>query len=110
MAALTVQSAAITGTTLTANAASTSDTFTNNGRNYIIVYNGSGDTRTFTAVTTQVVETTLNVDDRNYSVEDGSYTYIGTFSTAVYGATVTINNWDTAPSDPTGVIIFVFGV
>lgn len=110
MTELTVQSPAITGTTLTANAASTGDTFTNNGRNYIIVYNGSGDTRTFTAVTTQVVETTLQVDDRNYSIDDGEYLLIGTFSTAVYGATVTINNWDTDPSDPTGVVIFVFGV
>lgn len=107
MAALTVQSPVIAGTTLTLNSASASDTFTNNGRTYIIVYNNSGATRTFDAVTTQVVETTLAVQDRSYSVDNGTYTLIGAFSTTVYGSTVTIENWDTTP---TGVSIIVFSV
>ena len=107
MATLTVQSPAITGTTLTLNAASASDEFTNSGNAYIIVYNNSGATRTFDAVTTQVVETTLAVQDRSFSVADGSYTIIGTFSTTLYGTTVTIENWDTTP---TGVSIIVFSV
>lgn len=106
MATLTVQSPAITGTTLTLNAASASDEFSNNSKTYIIVYNNSGGTRTFDAVTTQVVETTLAVADRSFSVNDGTYTVIGPFSTAVYGTTVTIENWDTTP---TGVSIIVFG-
>jgi hypothetical protein len=105
MAALTVQSPAITGTTLTANAASSSDTFTNSGRTKIIVYNNSGGTRTFDAVTTKQVETDLDVDDRSYSVDNGSYTLIGNFSQDVYSSTVTIENWD---SGPTNVFIFVF--
>ena len=107
MAALTVQSPAITGTTLTLNSASASDTFSNNGKAYIIVYNNSGGTRTFDAVTTQTVETTLTVQDRSFSVDDGSYTIIGTFNQTVYSSTVTIENWDTTP---TGVSIIVFGV
>lgn len=107
MATLTVQSPAITGTALTFNSASASDEFTNNGKTYIIVYNNSGGTRTFDAVTTQVVETTLAVDDRSYSVADGSYTIIGPFNQTVYGATATIQNWDTTP---TGVSIAVFSV
>ena len=100
MAALTVQSPAIiAGTTLTLNAASASDTFTNNGRTKIIVYNHSGGTRTFDAVTTQVVETDLAVADRSFSVDDGEYLLIGPFATATYGATVTIENWDTTPTN-----------
>jgi hypothetical protein len=107
MATLTVQSPAITGTTLTLNSAASSDEFANNGKTYIIVYNNSGGTRTFDAVTTQVIETTLTVQDRSFSVADGSYTIIGPFNQTVYGATATIENWDTTP---TGVSIIVFGV
>jgi hypothetical protein len=106
MATLTVQSPAITGTTMTLNSAAASDEFSNNSKTYIIIYNNSGGTRTFDAVTTQVVESTLDVADRSFSVEDGTYTIIGPFSTSVYGTTVTIENWDTTP---TGVSIMVFG-
>ncbi len=106
MAALTVQSPAIiAGTVLTANSASASDTFTNNGRTKIIVYNNSGATRTFDAVTTQVVETDLAVADRSFSVDNGAYLLIGPFGQTTYGSTTTIENWDTTP---TGVTIFVF--
>lgn len=106
MAALTVQSPAIVaGTTLTANSASSSDTFTNNGRTKIIVYNNSGATRTFDAVTTQTVETDLAVADRSFSIDNGDYLLIGPFTTGTYSDTVTIQNWDTTP---TGVTIFVF--
>ncbi len=105
MAALTVQSPSIIdGTTLTINTATSSDTFTNNGRTKIIVYNNSGGTRTFDAVTTQLVETDLDVEDRSYSVDDGTYTLIGSFKTETYSSTVTIENWDSGPSN---VYIFV---
>lgn len=106
MAALTVQSPDIVsgGTVLTANSASASDTFANNGRTKIIVLNGSGGTRTFDAVTTQTVETNLAVQDRSFSIDDGEYLLIGPFTQATYGNTVTIENWDTTP---TGVTIFV---
>lgn len=103
--ALTVESKAITGTELTANAAAADgNTFTNDGQTSIIVYNGSGGTLTFDVVTTQVVETTLAVADRSYSLDDATYTLIGTFNTTIYSTTVTIQNY----SDTTGVIIFVF--
>lgn len=106
MAALTVQTPAIIdGTSLTANAASSSDTFTNNGRTKIIVLNESGATRTFDVVTSQVVETDLAVDDRSFSIDNNEYLLIGPFSTTIYGSTVTIQNWD---SGPTSVTIFVF--
>ena len=104
MAALTVQAATIAGTTLTANSASSSDTFSNDGQTKIIVYNNSGGTRTFDAVTTKVVESTLAVTDRSYSIDDGEYLLIGVFSVDVYSSTVTLQNWDTTP---TGVSIFV---
>lgn len=106
MAALTVQSPQIIGggTVLTANAASASDTFTNNGRTKIIVYNNSGGTRTFDAVTSKLVETDLSVEDRSFSVDNGDYLLIGAFGTEIYGTNVTISNWDTTP---TGVSIFV---
>lgn len=105
--AMTPQSATITGTTLTAHAPELTDgnTFTNNGTQKIIVINNSGGALTFTAVTEQVVEGTLAVEDRDYSLADGTYTYIGTFSTGVYGTTVTLNDFSTA----TDVVILVLG-
>lgn len=106
MAALTAQNPAIiSGTALTVNSASASDTFTNNGKTKIVVYNNSGATRTFDAVTTQTVETNLTVQDRSFSIDNGVYLLIGPFNQSVYGTTVTIENWDTTP---TGVSIFVF--
>ena len=105
MAALTVQSPAIIdGTTLTANSASSSDTFTNNGRTKIIVLNESGGTRTFDAVTSQLIQTDLAVADRSFSIDNNEYLLIGPFDPTIYGSTVTIENWDTGPSS---VTIFV---
>ena len=102
--ALTVESKSITGTELTANAAAADgNTFSNDGQVSIIVHNGSGGALTFDAVTTQVVETTLAVADRPYSLDDGTYTLIGTFNTNIYSTTVTIQNYSTT----TGVTIFV---
>jgi len=103
--ALTVQSSAITGTSLTAQAVNTGDgvSFTNNERTRIIVNNASGGTLTFTAVTTQVIESTLNVDDRSYSIPDGESLVVGPFTTGLYGNPVTLNTWSTA----TGVTVYV---
>lgn len=102
---MTPQAAAIAGTTLTAYTPELTDgnTFNNSGAQRIIVINNSGGTLTFTAVTSQVIESTLNVDDRDYSLADGSYTYIGTFTTSLYGNVVTLNNFSTA----TDVVILV---
>lgn len=104
---MTPQAAAITGTTLTAHAPELTDgnTFTNSGSQKIIVINNSGGALTFTAVTSQVIESTLAVDDRDYSLADGTYTYIGTFSPGLYGNTVTLNNFSTA----TDVVILALG-
>lgn len=102
---LTVQSSAITGTTLTAQAVNTGDgvSFTNNERTRIIVNNASGGALTFTAITTQIIESTLNVDDRSYSVPDGESWIIGPFTVGLYGNPVTLNSWSTA----TGVTVYV---
>lgn len=101
---LTVQLRTITGTTLTENPADADgNTIANDGQVLIIVYNGTGDVLTFDVVTTQTVETTLAVEDRSYSLADGTYTLIGTFNTTVYSSTVTIQNY----SETTGVTIFV---
>lgn len=103
--ALTVQTIAITGTTLTANSADAAgNTFTNDGQTKIIIYNGTGDVLTFDAVTTQVVESTLAVADRSYSLADGTYTGIGSFNTSIYSTTVTLQNYN----ETSGVVIFVF--
>lgn len=95
---MTPQSATITGTTLTAHAPELTDgnTFTNNGTQKIIVINNSGGALTFTAVTSQIIEGTLNVDDRDYSLADGAFVYIGTFSTGLYGTTVSLIDFSTA--------------
>jgi hypothetical protein len=104
---MTPQAATITGTTLTAHAPELTDgnTFTNSGAQKIIVINNSGGALTFTAVTSQVIESTLAVDDRDYSLADGTYTYIGTFTDSLYGKVVTLNNFSTA----TNVVILALG-
>jgi len=104
---LTAQSATITGTTLTANGVNTGDgvSFTNDGSQKLVVINNSGGVLTFTAVTSQVVESTLAVEDRDYSVADGSYTYIGAFNSGIYGTTTVLNSWSTA----TSVVVLVLG-
>jgi hypothetical protein len=103
--ALPVESKSIVGTELTAYAAAADgNTFVNDGQTSIIVFNDSGGALTFDVVTTQVIETTLAVADRSYSLDDGTYNLIGIFNISVYSATVTIQNYSTT----TGVTIFVF--
>ena len=104
MAALTVESASITGESITpATPNAGGDTFANTGIEKLIVYNNSGGTLTFDVVTTMTVETTLTVDDRSYSIPDGAWRYIGSFSTSIYDTTVTIENY----SATAGVYLFV---
>lgn len=108
MAALTVQVAVPAGVTLTENAPDAGgDTFTNNGQTAIIVYNNTGATLTFDAVTTQVVESDLDVEDRSYSLANGDYELIGTFSQNVYSSTVSLSNYSTAGT-LANAVIFVF--
>lgn len=101
------EAATITGTTLTKNATNVGDgvTIANSGAQKIIVMNDSGGTLTFTATTTQVVESTLAVDDRAYSIPDGDWVFIGAFNPGIYSATVTLNAFSTA----TNVTILVLG-
>jgi hypothetical protein len=95
---LTVQSSSVTGTVLTPQSVNTGDgvSFTNNERTRIIVSNASGGAVTFTAITTQVVESDLAVADRDYSIDDGTSEIIGPFLVSIYSGTVTLSSWSTA--------------
>lgn len=106
MADVTPQAATITGTVLTATAASEGLTITNNGRSMrLIAVNSSGALRTFDIVTNQQVESDLDVEDREISLGASEiYTYIGTFSSTVYNdanGEITLQNF----SSTTGVTI-----
>lgn len=91
MATLTVQSSAVTGTTVTWNsAAAGGDDFTNNGSTAIIVRNDDVSSTNVTIVTSQVMETDLAIDDRVVAVGASVYKIIGPFPQALYGSTINL--------------------
>ena len=91
MATLTVQTSAIAGTAVTWNtAAGGGDTFTNDGQTAILIDNADVSSMNLTIVTSQVVESTLAVDDRVIAVGAGVTTLIGVLNQQIYGSTVSL--------------------
>lgn len=93
MAALTVQTIAETGTTVTlASAAGGGDTFANDGNTFLIVTNGSGSSINVTVTVVNGTFTNkqngiLTKSDLVVAVGAGATKYIGPFPTGVYCST-----------------------
>lgn len=92
MATLTVQQSTVTGTTITFSAASGGgDEFTNDGRTVLFVNNEDASAIDVTIVTTQTVESDLDVEDRVVNVGAGTIESIGPFQTPIYSSTASVS-------------------
>jgi len=106
MAEYAVYTSAVSGTTITKSTPANGDTFTNDGNTVLIVESSNGSTVTFDVVTTQTVETDLDVEDRTESIATGTTEVYGPFSIEIYGTTITLQNW----SSTTNVTIYALKV
>lgn len=106
MAEYTVYTSVVTGTTVTPVTPANGDTFANDGKTVLVVENNSGAGITFNVVTSQTVESDLDVEDRQISVDNGDIDIVGPFNTGIYGTTVTVNTW----SSTTSVTIYAMKV
>ncbi len=93
MAEYTVHVGAVTGTEITKSTPANGDTFNNDGGTLFVVENANGTGLTFDVVTTQVVETDLDVEDRTLSVAATATEVFGPFNNSIYSDTVTVQNW-----------------
>ncbi|MCA9366865.1 hypothetical protein KC887_01205 [Candidatus Kaiserbacteria bacterium] len=85
MADLTAVSASLNGTAATPVAAADPFTISNNGGMRILVINSSGAERTFTLVTTEIIENDLPVADRTITIaSDETHVWLGPYPTARY--------------------------
>lgn len=92
MAVLTVQSSAVAGTALTANAAAAGgDSFANDGRTLFKAINGDASSTNITFVTTQTIGSAdLAVADNVVAVAASADKIVGPFPVATFGSTVSV--------------------